>query len=604
MRIRTEEVDSWAEDKPFENSYTGSNTQSAHPFEVQDLAPAQAVTPAKAYAIEFENVSRQYRLHHEAKLTLQDRVVNLFKKNNSYEDFWALKDISFKLEKGKTLGIIGANGAGKSTLLKLATRIVEPTSGVVRVNGRVSAMLELGTGFHPDLSARDNIYLNGAFYGFDRKQMDERYERIVEFSELGKFIDTPVKHFSSGMYMRLGFAVAITVSPDILIIDEVLAVGDAAFGRKCHRAIEELKEQSKAMLFVSHAAGEISRFCDEVIYLDKGRLVAQGKPGDMLDEYMIASVGPSYFTSKLVQTAEKPSKESEAASKIAPAKAPVAPKSNNISIEEMLLGDKQPILPESQSQYLQVSNGISQLSNLWQITLPTTQKSERSAAEPAPEYYLSLINPNPEKTTFELSGYKKSSGLFDQAVGGLREVAMGSYSLDQSASLLLKLEEGAVSGTSLLKVQSPQPLAVEFVEYMPGSSYAAANSITKSSAAPAKDWYFPQIDVRSINRNCLVIFNVQDQPTQVTISLFRETGGPVRQLRSFECAPLSQLTLNLNEELAGGEGELRHGERFYGGVLLECSRPVIVERHSLQMVSPSYHLTEAVTPKRPGNQFK
>lgn len=263
---------------------TQQNELSQATETIQNPAPAQ-------YAMEFDNVSRVYTLHHERKQTLQDRFVNVFKKHeSSNEQFWALKNVSFKLEKGKTLGLIGKNGAGKSTLLKLATRIVEPTSGVIRVSGRVSAMLELGTGFHPDLSARDNIYLNGAFYGFNRKEMDERYERIVEFSELGKFIDTPVKHFSSGMYMRLGFAIAITVSPDILIIDEVLAVGDAAFSRKCHDALEELKQQSKAMLFVSHSPTEVSRFCDEVIYLANGQIVAQGQPGDVLDEYFVASM--------------------------------------------------------------------------------------------------------------------------------------------------------------------------------------------------------------------------------------------------------------------------------------------------------------------------
>jgi lipopolysaccharide transport system ATP-binding protein len=256
----------------------------------------QATPTVEEIAIEFDNVSRHFRLHHEPKMTLQDRMVNIFKPKGTSEDFWALKDISFKLKKGTTLGIIGQNGAGKSTLLKLATRILEPTSGTVRVSGRISAMLELGTGFHPELSARDNIYLNGAFYGFNRKQMDERYEKIVEFSELGKFIDTPVKHYSSGMYMRLGFAVAITVSPDILIIDEVLAVGDASFSRKCRKAIEDLKAQSKAMMFVSHAASEVAAFCDEAIYLRGGQIAASGKPEDVLEEYMIASMNPTYFT--------------------------------------------------------------------------------------------------------------------------------------------------------------------------------------------------------------------------------------------------------------------------------------------------------------------
>ncbi len=246
-------------------------------------------------AIEFESVSRQYRLHHEPKMTLQDWAVSFFNRKNTYEDFWALKNISFELQKGKTLGIIGRNGAGKSTLLKLATRVVEPTEGVIRVNGRVSAMLELGTGFHHDLTARDNIYLNGAFYGYNRKQMDERYEQILEFSELGKFIDTPVKHFSSGMYMRLGFAIAITVEPDILIIDEVLSVGDAAFGRKCNDAIAEMKNQSKAMMFVSHNPSDIHYYCDEAIYLANGQVVMRGKPDDVLADYDAAGLERKYF---------------------------------------------------------------------------------------------------------------------------------------------------------------------------------------------------------------------------------------------------------------------------------------------------------------------
>ena len=561
--------------------------------------------PPVQYAIEFENVSRQYRLHHESKLTLQDRVVNIFKKNNSYEDFWALKDVSFKLEKGKTLGIIGANGAGKSTLLKLATRIVEPTNGRVRVNGRVSAMLELGTGFHPDLSARDNIYLNGAFYGFDRKQMDERYDRIVEFSELGKFIDTPVKHYSSGMYMRLGFAVAITVSPDILIIDEVLAVGDAAFGRKCHRAIEELKEQSKAMLFVSHAAGEISRFCDEVIYLKNGRLVAQGKPGDMLDEYMIASVGPSYFTSKLVQSNNQLSDQSKDKKAHDDAENPrIADrteksttsglKNTNISVEEILLGDR-PKLANSASHPYLITNGISQLSNLWQISLPPIKASEKSNAEPNSEYYLSIINPHETAVTFDLTGYKKSSGLFDQAVGALREVPMGRSEIKGTFSMLLRLEQGAISDTSLLKLTASHPLAAEFVEYLPSSKLTLPGS--KINQAPARQWYIPHVDVRSINSYKLTVFNVQNQPVKLDMSLYRDFAGWVPELRTFECGPLSQLTIDLNDELAGGEGEKRHGERFYGGVSLDCSGPVIVERHSLQLVSPGYHLRD-VSPIR------
>jgi len=248
-----------------------------------------------APAIEFQNVAKHFRIHHEAKSSLQDMFVGMFRGRGSYEEFWALQDVSFRLEKGQTLGLIGTNGAGKSTILKLVTRIIEPTKGRIRVNGRVSAMLELGTGFHPDLSGRDNIFLNGAIYGFSKRQMEERYERIVEFSELGRFIDTPVKHYSSGMYMRLGFATAITVDPDIMIIDEVLAVGDAAFSRKCYAELEKMKEQGKSLLFVSHDAREVARFCDEVIYLEKGQIVAKGKPQEVLDDYMLKTMGVPFY---------------------------------------------------------------------------------------------------------------------------------------------------------------------------------------------------------------------------------------------------------------------------------------------------------------------
>ncbi len=245
-----------------------------------------AASSGEDYAIEVENVSKYYKLHHERRNTLQDMVVGLFGRNKDYdEDFWALRDVSFKLPRGRTLGVIGRNGAGKSTLLKLVTGIIQPTTGRVRVNGRVSAMLELGTGFHPELSARDNIYLNGAIYGFTKKEMEERYESIVDFSELGKFIDTPVKHYSSGMYMRLAFAVAITVNPEILVVDEVLAVGDAAFGRKCRIVLDQMKSRGVSILFVSHNPSEVEHFCDEAVYLAGGKVVARGTPAEVLREY-------------------------------------------------------------------------------------------------------------------------------------------------------------------------------------------------------------------------------------------------------------------------------------------------------------------------------
>jgi len=270
--------------------------------ETTEISPNLASNPTFTeesidYAIEVDNVSKYYRLHHEGASTLQGFFVKTLRKDKAnYEDFWALKDVSFKLQRGKTIGIIGQNGAGKSTLLKLVTGIIQPTTGRVKVKGRVSAMLELGTGFHPDLSARENIFLNGAIYGFSKKEMDARYDKIVDFSELGKFIDTPVKNYSSGMYMRLAFAVAITVSPDIMIIDEVLSVGDAAFGRKCQAELGKLKDQGVSMLFVSHSVGDVVNYCDEVIYLSKGRVISQGSPGQILDDYMMQTMGSSFYS--------------------------------------------------------------------------------------------------------------------------------------------------------------------------------------------------------------------------------------------------------------------------------------------------------------------
>ncbi len=258
------------------------------------------------------------------------------------------------------------------------------------------------------------------------------------------------------------------------------------------------------------------------------------------------------------------------------------------------MGDKPKLFAETVNQPYQVTNGINQLSQLWQISLPRIASSKnQSNTEPRPEYYLSIINPSHQAVTFDLTGYKKSSGLFDQAVGALREVPMGQLEIKGTYSMLLKLEEGALSGTNLLKLASPQPLAVEFVEYLPSSKITMPD--IKPSATSSQNWYFPYVDIRSLNSCRLVVFNVQEQAAQIHLTLHRDFAGQVPRIRSFECGPQSQLTINLNEELAGGEGERRDGERFYGGVLLESSSPVIAERHSLQMVSPSYHLMDAVT---------
>ena len=204
------------------------------------------------------------------------------------ERFTAVDDVSFDVEAGRTLGIIGRNGSGKSTVLKLVAGITKPTSGSVRVNGRVSALIELGAGFHPEISGRENVFINGIMLGLSKREVARRFNEIVEFAEMADFIDAPVKTYSSGMYMRLGFAVAIHVDPDVLLVDEVLAVGDEAFTHKCLDKFAEFKRRGKTILLVTHSLGLVERFCDEAIWLDGGRVRATGDPRRVVDSYITA----------------------------------------------------------------------------------------------------------------------------------------------------------------------------------------------------------------------------------------------------------------------------------------------------------------------------
>jgi lipopolysaccharide transport system ATP-binding protein len=239
-----------------------------------------------AHAVEFDRVSRQFKIHHERRESLQDWFIHRFRPGkDSVERFWALRDVSFNIERGETVGLIGRNGAGKSTMLKLVTGILEPTGGEVRVAGRTYAMLELGAGFHPELSGRDNIFLNGSIYGFNRRTMHRKFDEIVTFAELEQFIDTPVKHYSSGMFMRLGFATAISMDPEILVIDEVLSVGDAAFQRRCNDAIRNLQDKGVTILLVSHSSEQVREFCHRAILLSGGGVLADGAVEEVLTSY-------------------------------------------------------------------------------------------------------------------------------------------------------------------------------------------------------------------------------------------------------------------------------------------------------------------------------
>lgn len=235
------------------------------------------------YAIEVSNLAKRYHIHSDKRRTLKETM--LFWNRNRPRDLWVLQDVNINIEPGKTVGLIGANGSGKSTLLKILANIIAPTRGRVVTRGRVSSLIELGAGFDPDFSGRENIYMNASIFGLTRREIDEKFDSIVDFSELADFIDSPVRTYSSGMYMRLGFAVAIHVQPEILLIDEVLAVGDTAFQKKCMNKILELKAQKKTVVFVSHDLGSVEELCDEAVWLEKGRVVQIGTPRRIIDAY-------------------------------------------------------------------------------------------------------------------------------------------------------------------------------------------------------------------------------------------------------------------------------------------------------------------------------
>ncbi|NJM09130.1 ABC transporter ATP-binding protein [Candidatus Gracilibacteria bacterium] len=236
--------------------------------------------------IEFEQVSKKFTLHKEQRRSIQERVTGLLRPRAAGEVFWALRDVSFRVEPGQSLGLVGHNGAGKSTILKLMTRILEPSSGSVSTQGRIAALLELGSGFHPELSGRENVFLYGSLMGFGRREMQQKLDAIVEFADIGPFVDTEIKHYSSGMYTRLAFAVATAVDPDILITDEVLAVGDEAFQRKCMERIYGFRRAGKTIIFVSHALDVVRSLCDVAVWLDHGVVQATGPAGQVIDAYL------------------------------------------------------------------------------------------------------------------------------------------------------------------------------------------------------------------------------------------------------------------------------------------------------------------------------
>ena len=241
--------------------------------------------PARRPKIRFESVWQRFRLLHDRPHTLREAFVSFYRPRTTAHLFEALKGISFTVQPGETLGIIGRNGSGKSTILKIIARVFPPSAGVVEVNGHVSPLIELSAGFHPELTGRENIVLAGVLLGFTRAQMKEKFDRIVAFAELEEFIDAPVRQYSTGMFARLGFAVATETDPDILLVDEVLAVGDEGFQHKCLERMNGFRRQGKTLVYVSHDMATVQSLCDRVLLLNQGEVVVEGRPEPVIARY-------------------------------------------------------------------------------------------------------------------------------------------------------------------------------------------------------------------------------------------------------------------------------------------------------------------------------
>lgn len=235
--------------------------------------------------ISVENVGMEFNLSQEKTDNLKEYVIKFLKKELMYQSFWALQDVSFEVKKGDKLGVLGLNGAGKSTLLKLISGVMKPTHGNIELNGRISPLLELGAGFDPSYTGRENIFLNGAMLGYPKEFIESKFDEIVEFSEIGDFIDVPLKNYSSGMVARLGFSIATVVEPQILILDEVLSVGDAKFKEKSENRMKSLLNQDVTVLFVSHSIDQVRRLCNKAIWLEKGKLIMQGSVEEVSEKY-------------------------------------------------------------------------------------------------------------------------------------------------------------------------------------------------------------------------------------------------------------------------------------------------------------------------------
>src|ERR1044071_367781 len=259
--------------------------------------------------LKFDNVSKKYRVYHELDAESSENILGRIRSRlaGNWDDFWALRDVSFEVNRGEALGIIGQNGAGKSTILKLLYNITTPSKGRILINGRLAALIEVASGFHPDLTGRENVYLNGSLLGMKRREIRSKLDSIVDFAGVSAFIDTAVKRYSSGMYLRLGFSIAAHLDPDILLLDEVLAVGDAEFQSRCLERINQLRRAGTTIVFVSHNLGAIENLCDRVFLLRHGEIFRSGLPRYVISEYehMLTSM-PAGTATGLVDVHEAP----------------------------------------------------------------------------------------------------------------------------------------------------------------------------------------------------------------------------------------------------------------------------------------------------------
>lgn len=235
--------------------------------------------------IEVNDVSMMFRLYREHVDSMKEFIIKKIKRQIAYEEFWALNHINFSVKRGEAVGLVGKNGSGKSTLLKIIAGVLKPTQGTLAINGTVAPMIELGAGFDMELTAKENVFLNGAILGYPKEMLEENMEKIIEFSELGRFMDVPVKNFSSGMFARLGFAVATIYTPDILIVDEILSVGDWQFQEKCQRRIQEMLEQGTTLLFVSHSIDQVKDVCSRAVLLDHGQMIMDDSVDNVWEHY-------------------------------------------------------------------------------------------------------------------------------------------------------------------------------------------------------------------------------------------------------------------------------------------------------------------------------